>query len=69
MACARAGFGVLGLDVDPEKVAALKSRKSYIDAVNDTVLYALIAQHARIVVDTRNVMEREGFSGPSIIEA
>jgi UDP-N-acetyl-D-glucosamine dehydrogenase len=43
MACSRAGFGVLGLDVDPEKVTALRSRKSYIDAVSDDMLDAQIA--------------------------
>jgi UDP-N-acetyl-D-glucosamine dehydrogenase len=43
MACSRAGFGVVGLDVDPEKVATLRSRKSYIDAVSDDMLDAQIA--------------------------
>jgi UDP-N-acetyl-D-glucosamine dehydrogenase len=35
-------LGVLGLDVDPDKVAALNNHKSYIDAVSDALLRAQI---------------------------
>jgi len=38
MAIARAGFAVTGFDIDPSKIVALDSGRSYIDAVSDDVL-------------------------------
>lgn len=43
MACARKGYSVIGLDVDPEKIALLHAGQSYIDAVEDAELAALHA--------------------------
>ncbi|GJE02592.1 nucleotide sugar dehydrogenase [Methylobacterium isbiliense] len=36
---------------------------------HDGVDYALVARHARLVVDTRNVMARNGLAGPTIVKA
>jgi len=36
---------------------------------HDAVDYALVAQHARLVIDTRNVMARNGLSGGNIVKA
>jgi UDP-N-acetyl-D-glucosamine dehydrogenase len=38
MTASRAGFTVLGFDVDPDKITAIDAGKSYIDAVPDAVL-------------------------------
>ena len=38
MTVARAGFTVTGFDIDPGKITAIIARKSYIEAVPDTVL-------------------------------
>ena len=38
MTVARAGFTVTGFDIDPGKIMAIIARKSYIEAVLDTVL-------------------------------
>lgn len=38
MSISRAGFTVLGFDIDPEKITRIDARKSYIDAVPDAVL-------------------------------
>jgi UDP-N-acetyl-D-glucosamine dehydrogenase len=40
MSMARAGFTVIGFDVDPDKIAHIEARRSYIDAVSDAVLAA-----------------------------
>ncbi|MDO9523940.1 MAG: nucleotide sugar dehydrogenase, partial [Gemmobacter sp.] len=40
MAAARAGFRVLGFDVDPDKISAIEARQSYIEAVPSDVLAA-----------------------------
>jgi UDP-N-acetyl-D-glucosamine dehydrogenase len=36
---------------------------------HDNVDYALIHNHARLIVDTRNVMEKNGLSGDRIVKA
>jgi UDP-N-acetyl-D-glucosamine dehydrogenase len=36
---------------------------------HDSVDYALIHDHARLIVDTRNVMEKSGLSGDRIVKA
>ena len=36
---------------------------------HDRVDYAMVAAHARLVVDTRNVFQRLGLSGPPIVKA
>ncbi|MFE1602377.1 nucleotide sugar dehydrogenase [Methylobacterium sp. ID0610] len=36
---------------------------------HDGVDYARVAEHARLIVDTRNVMARHGLSGPGILKA
>ncbi len=36
---------------------------------HDGVDYALVAEHARLVVDTRNVMARHGLTGATIVKA
>lgn len=38
MSMSRAGFSVLGFDIDPQKIARIEAHKSYIDAVPDAVL-------------------------------
>lgn len=38
MSIARAGFTVLGFDIDPDKITHIDAHKSYIDAVPDAVL-------------------------------
>jgi UDP-N-acetyl-D-glucosamine dehydrogenase len=40
MTAARAGFTVLGFDIDPDKMTAIDAGRSYIDAVPDAVLAA-----------------------------
>ncbi len=40
MACARAGFQVMGFDIDPAKITKVAARESYIEAVPDDVLRA-----------------------------
>ena len=42
-ACARAGFGTIGFDVDQSKIAQLNSGQSYIDAVSATELSGYVA--------------------------
>jgi UDP-N-acetyl-D-mannosaminuronate dehydrogenase len=36
---------------------------------HDAVDYALVARHARLVVDTRNVFARNGLSGDHVVKA
>jgi UDP-N-acetyl-D-glucosamine dehydrogenase len=36
---------------------------------HDDADYALLARHARLVIDTRNAMERRGLSGPRLVKA
>jgi UDP-N-acetyl-D-mannosaminuronate dehydrogenase len=36
---------------------------------HDGMDYALIAHHARLIIDTRNVFTRRGFSGEHIVKA
>jgi UDP-N-acetyl-D-glucosamine dehydrogenase len=36
---------------------------------HDAVDYALIAQEARLVIDTRNALERRGIAGPNCVKA
>jgi UDP-N-acetyl-D-glucosamine dehydrogenase len=36
---------------------------------HDAVDYAMVAAHARVVVDTRNVMVKAGVSGPHVVKA
>ncbi|TWF57124.1 nucleotide sugar dehydrogenase [Neorhizobium alkalisoli] len=38
MTISRAGFSVIGFDIDPGKITAIEAGKSYIEAVSDTVL-------------------------------
>jgi UDP-N-acetyl-D-glucosamine dehydrogenase len=38
MSMSRAGFSVLGFDIDPQKITRIEAHKSYIDAVPDAVL-------------------------------
>lgn len=38
MSMSRAGFSVLGFDIDPDKITQIDRHKSYIDAVSDAVL-------------------------------
>jgi len=40
MAFARAGYGVMGFDIDPKKITAIEEDRSYIEAVPDEVLSA-----------------------------
>ncbi len=51
MACAEAGFEVLGVDVDPKKVSALRAGHSYIRHVAAPRVADLVA-HGRLRVDT-----------------
>lgn len=39
------------------------------DEAHDAVDYALIAQHAKLIVDTRNVFERLGIRSSSVVKA
>ncbi|WP_027487779.1 nucleotide sugar dehydrogenase [Allorhizobium undicola] len=43
MSIARAGFSVLGFDIDPSKIDAIEAGKSYIEAVSDAVLGEMTA--------------------------
>ena len=36
---------------------------------HDAVDYALVARHAALVIDTRNVMARTGLTGSNIVKA
>ena len=36
---------------------------------HDTVDYALVAEHAKVIVDSRNAMERRGLSMPNLVKA
>jgi UDP-N-acetyl-D-glucosamine dehydrogenase len=36
---------------------------------HDTVDYALVAEHARLVIDTRNVFRRKGIVADHIMKA
>jgi UDP-N-acetyl-D-glucosamine dehydrogenase len=36
---------------------------------HDSVDYKLVAEHARLIVDTRNVFGRLGLTGPAIVKA
>lgn len=46
---ARAGYTVNGIDIDPEKVAMLKTGDCYVDDVSSSLLYEVIAsEHLRI---------------------
>ncbi len=38
-------------------------------ADHDAVDYGLIAEHARLIVDTRNVLARKGLAADHIIKA
>lgn len=44
MAAAQGGFTVTGFDTDPGKITAVEARKSYIEAVSDTVLAKQVAE-------------------------
>lgn len=53
MACAEAGFEVLGVDVDPQKVAALRAGNSYIRHVAASRVAELVGR-GRLRVDTQH---------------
>jgi UDP-N-acetyl-D-glucosamine dehydrogenase len=36
---------------------------------HDAVDYALLAEHAKVIVDSRNAMERRGLSTPHLVKA
>jgi UDP-N-acetyl-D-glucosamine dehydrogenase len=55
------------VDLDRETLAAKDAVVVATD--HDVVDYALVAAHARLVIDTRNVFARKGLSGDHIVKA
>ncbi|MFH0880976.1 MAG: nucleotide sugar dehydrogenase [Lentisphaerota bacterium] len=60
---ARSGFSVTGIDVDPEKVAAIQAGRSYVDDVSSEELARLVAQgRLRATDDYRAMAELDTVS-------
>lgn len=55
------------VDWDADTIAACDAALICTD--HDRIDYGLLATHAKLVVDTRNVMERKGFLGPNVVKA
>ncbi len=55
------------VDWDAATVAACDAALICTD--HDRIDYGLLATHAKLVVDTRNVMERKGFFGQNVVKA
>ena len=59
--------GRKSVDWDAETIAACDAALICTD--HDRIDYGLLATQAKLVVDTRNVMERKGFFGRNVVKA
>ncbi|WP_412067558.1 nucleotide sugar dehydrogenase [Rubrivirga sp. IMCC43871] len=62
VAFAEAGFPVIGLDIDAERVAALAAGESHVEDVSDEVLCAALAAGMRITADEGLLAEADAIS-------
>jgi UDP-N-acetyl-D-glucosamine dehydrogenase len=59
--------GLQSVELRPDTVASYNA--AVIAADHDSVDYALLSKHARLIVDTRNVMSRKGLTNKNVVPA
>jgi len=60
-------FGIHSTPLDAAKITSYDA--VLISTDHDAVDYALLAKHAKLIVDTRNVMRRKGYTGTNVVGA